>query len=41
MIVVALLLVVASLMIALDGWRAWARYRGAPAQPEPATTAPV
>jgi carbon starvation protein len=41
MIIVALLLVVASLMIALDGWRAWARYRGAPAQPEPATTAPV
>ncbi len=41
MIIVALLLVVASLMIAFDGWRAWARYRMAPAQPEPATTTPA
>jgi len=41
MIIVALLLVVASLMIAFDGWRAWARYRTAPAQPEPATTTPA
>jgi carbon starvation protein len=41
MIIVALLLVVASLMIALDGWRAWARYRAAPAQAEPATTTPA
>jgi carbon starvation protein len=41
MIVVALLLVVASLMIAFDGWRAWARYRTAPAQAEPAPTARV
>src|SRR6266511_4396087 len=30
MIIVALLLVVASLMIALDGWKAWNRYRRAP-----------
>jgi len=41
MIIVALLLVVASLMIAFDGWRAWARYRTAPAQPEPATRTPA
>jgi len=41
MIVVAVLLVLAALMIAYDGWRAWARYRGAPAQPEPVTTTPV
>jgi carbon starvation protein len=40
MIVVALLLVLASLMIAFDGWRAWTRYRVAPAQPEPAQTTP-
>jgi formate-dependent nitrite reductase membrane component NrfD len=32
MIIVALLLVVAALVIALDGWRAWSRYRGAPAE---------
>jgi carbon starvation protein len=31
MIAVALLLVVAAVVIALDGWRAWARYRGVPA----------
>jgi carbon starvation protein len=41
MIIVALLLVLASLMIAFDGWRAWARYRTAPAQPEPAPMAPT
>jgi carbon starvation protein len=41
MIIVALLLVVAALMIAFDGWRAWTRYRGAPVEPEPVTTAPV
>jgi carbon starvation protein len=36
MILVALLLVVAALIIALDGWRAWNRYRGAPTEPAPA-----
>ncbi|MGH2556914.1 MAG: carbon starvation CstA family protein [Actinomycetota bacterium] len=41
MIVVAVLLVLAALMIAYDGWRAWVRYRGAPAQPEQVTTTPV
>jgi len=41
MIIVALLLVVAALMIAYDGWKAWVRYRRAPVEPEPVTTAPV
>jgi carbon starvation protein len=39
MIVVALLLVVAAVVIAFDGWKAWTRYRGIPAeevQPIPA-----
>src|SRR5919197_1271430 len=31
MIVVALLLVVAALVIAFDGWKAWTRYQGVPA----------
>ena len=31
MIAVALLLVVAALVIAMDAWRAWQRYRAAPA----------
>ncbi len=32
MIAVALLLVGAALLIAFDGWKAWTRYRGAPAE---------
>lgn len=36
MILVALLLVAAALVIAYDGWKAWQRYRGAPAEPAPA-----
>jgi carbon starvation protein len=38
MIAVALLLVGAALLIAFDGWKAWTRYRGAPApalEPQP------
>jgi carbon starvation protein len=35
MIIVALLITVAALVIAYDGWRAWARYRGAPVAPQP------
>jgi carbon starvation protein len=38
MIAVALLLVGAALLIAWDGYRAWIRYRGAPAEPAPAAT---
>jgi carbon starvation protein len=39
MILVSLLLVVAAVIIALDGWRAWNQYRrGAPAQVAPATS---
>jgi len=36
MIIVALLLVAAALLIAWDAWKAWGRYRAAPAEPEPA-----
>ncbi|HEV8681968.1 MAG TPA: carbon starvation CstA family protein [Actinomycetota bacterium] len=35
MIIVALLITVAALVIAYDGWRAWSRYRGAPVAPQP------
>jgi carbon starvation protein len=35
MIIVALLITVAALVIAYDGWRAWARYRAAPVAPQP------
>jgi carbon starvation protein len=35
MIIVALLITVAALVIAYDGWRAWARYRGAPVAAQP------
>lgn len=35
MILVALLLVVAALVIAYDGWKAWSRYRAAPVEPAP------
>jgi hypothetical protein len=35
MIIVALLITVAALVIAYDGWQAWARYRGAPVTPQP------
>jgi carbon starvation protein len=35
MIIVALLITVAALVIAYDGWRAWARYRAAPTMVQP------
>jgi carbon starvation protein len=35
MIIVALLITVAAVVIAYDGWRAWARYRGAPVAAQP------
>ncbi|MGH2489375.1 MAG: carbon starvation CstA family protein, partial [Candidatus Limnocylindria bacterium] len=41
MIAVALLLVVAALVIAYDGWRAYTRYRAAPVAEEEVTPAPM
>ena len=38
MVLVSLLLVVAALVIAYDGWKAWNQYRGAPAEAAPATS---
>src|SRR5918996_70729 len=35
MIIVALLITVAALVIAYDGWQAWSRYRAAPVTPQP------
>jgi carbon starvation protein len=35
MIIVALLITVAALVIAYDGWQAWTRYRAAPVAPQP------
>jgi len=35
MIIVALLITVAALIIAYDGWQAWSRYRAAPVAPQP------
>ncbi|MGH2683089.1 MAG: carbon starvation CstA family protein [Actinomycetota bacterium] len=35
MIIVSLLITVAALIIAYDGWRAWAKYRAAPVAPQP------
>jgi hypothetical protein len=39
MIVIALLLVIAALLIAVDAWAAWMRFRGAPAATRPAPAA--
>jgi carbon starvation protein len=41
MILVSLLLVVAAVLIAVDGYRAWTKYRGAPREEEEAAAAPV
>jgi carbon starvation protein len=38
MVLVAALLVVAALVIAYDGWKAWNQYRGAPIEAAPATS---
>ncbi len=39
MIIIAILLVVAALLIAIDAWSAWNRFRGAPAAARPAPAA--
>ncbi|HET7678442.1 MAG TPA: carbon starvation CstA family protein, partial [Candidatus Limnocylindrales bacterium] len=39
MVAVAILLIVAALVIALDAWKAWTRYRAAPTEPAPAPAA--
>jgi carbon starvation protein len=38
MVLVSLLLVIAALVIAYDGWKAWNQYRAAPAEAAPATS---